>query len=336
MSADIRIALDAMSGDFGPRSAMLAAQKALASRKNLFLTVVGDLSVLSQFPSHPRLSLATSGEDVAMTDSAVFALRHRRDSSMAEALKLVASGDVSGCVSAGNTGALVALGCHFLKCLPGVSRPAICKFFPSQVRPSLMLDLGANTQVSPEQLLQFALMGSALYQVQFELGAQQVRVGLLNIGVEQGKGSACIGVAAERFQACGAFSYAGYIESDQLFSDAADVIVCDGFAGNIALKACEGTARYIALTVKSSMRESFLAKLQALLAWPLLSRLRHKFAPENYNGASLLGLRGVVIKSHGGASVDGILCAIDEACDQVERELLEKVGARLKVSGSNL
>lgn len=323
-----------MSGDFGPRSAMLAAQKALAARKNLFLTVVGDISVLSQFPLHSRLTLVSAGDAVEMADTPAFALRHRRDSSMAGVLKLVADGQVSGCVSSGNTGALVALGCHFLKCLPGLSRPAIGKFLPSSGRPSLMLDLGANTQLSPEQMLQFALMGAALYQVQFG-EIDRVRAGLLNIGVEQGKGVAFIGLAAELFEACPAFEYAGFVESDRLFESAADVIVCDGFTGNIALKACEGTARYMASVVQGGMRESLLARFQALLALPLLSRLRDRLAPESYNGASLLGLRGVVVKSHGGAGAVGIACAIAEACDQVENNLLAGVESRLLVVNSS-
>lgn len=335
MSADIRIALDAMSGDFGPRSAMLAAQKALAGRECLYLTVVGDLSVLSQFPVHPRLTIISSDECVSMSDSPAFALRHRRDSSMAECLKQVAAGRVSACVSAGNTGALVALGCHFLKCLPGISRPAICKFMPSQARRTLMLDLGANTQASPEQLLQFAIMGAALCQVQLGVEGDGVRVALLNIGVEQGKGPASLGLAAELFEACDAFRYVGFAESDQIFGAVADVVVCDGYAGNIALKACEGTAKHIAQVVEGAAGESLLARFQALLALPLLSRLRHKFAPENYNGANLLGLRGVVVKSHGGADVAGILCAINEACDQIEGQVLEKVEARLLEHGIN-
>ena len=334
MPANIHIAVDAMSGDFGPRSAMLAAQKTLLARPTLWLTLVGDLSILSQLPSHSRIRLVSTTSVVAMDDTPAFALRHGRNSSMAIALQQVANNKAAACVSAGNTGAMVALACHLLKRLPGISRPALCKLLPSTYKPSLMLDLGANTQATPEQLLQFAAMGSAYYQALFAKARGDVRVALLNIGTEAIKGLESIRSAAELLSASDEINYRGYVEADQLFEGAAEVIVCDGFTGNIALKACEGTSRYILAVANRTMRESFGARLQAFFALPLLARWRHCFAPDSYNGACLLGLRGVVVKSHGDAGVDAMCSAIDVAYEQVQCQLLSKIENQLLAMNS--
>lgn len=331
MPVNIHIAIDAMSGDFGPRSAMLAAQKSLLARPNLHLTLVGDVSILSLYPSHSRIQLIPASSVVAMDDKPAYALRHCRNSSMAIALQQVANKQAAACVSAGNTGAMVALACHLLKRLPGISRPAICKLLPSVSKPSLILDLGATTQATPEQLLQFAALGSAFYQAVFARTRPDVRVALLNIGAESTKGLEHIRAAAKLLSGSEGFDYQGYVEADQLFEGVAEVIVCDGFAGNIALKACEGTARYILAVANRTMRESLWARLQAVFALPLLSRWRHCFAPDSYNGASLLGLRGIVVKSHGGAGVDAMCSAIEVAYEQVECKLLEKIENQLLV-----
>lgn len=318
-----------MSGDFGPRFAILAAQKSVAAYPNLHVTLVGDVAQLSVFPPHPRIEIFPAETVVAMDESPVAALRHKRNSSMAGALNLLAGRQVSACVSAGNTGALVALGRHIVGTFANISLPAICKSLPSVGSPCLMLDLGASTSLTAEQLLKLALMGSALHSSRYGVSEDGPRVALLNIGSEQGKGLPHIGVAAELFTACDDINYSGFVEADGLFFSKADVVVCEGFSGNIALKACEGTARYISVTAKNTMRESLLDRLMAVLAYPLLRRWRERFDPSCYNGATLLGLRGIVVKSHGGANVEAFCSAIRVAVEQVECDAIAFVERQL-------
>ena len=313
-----------MSGDFGPRTAVLAAKKAVDAYPSLSIVLIGDLAFSDFSSPHARIKIISAATVVAMDENPAHALRHGRESSMAVALNQVADGLADACVSSGNTGALVALSCHILGVFESVSRPAICKLMPSVKGRAYLLDIGANSVCTALQLQQFALMGAALVPL------VSARVGLLNIGTEAGKGPEFIREAAALLMCTEGIEYSGFIEADQLLKAVVDVIVCDGFSGNIALKASEGTARYIAAQVSSSLKTSLWMRLQAVLAWPLLRRWRQQFNPSRYNGAILLGLRGLVIKSHGGADELALFSAITSAYEQVENQVLDSVKMRLE------
>lgn len=287
-----------MGGDFGPRLVVCASVKSLQEHPKLHLVLVGDSavieSVLTQCSQvdYARLTIHHASESIAMSDLPAHALRHKSDSSMRVALQLLRDKQVQACVSGGNTGALMALAKHILNPLPHIERPAIMTALPTLDGETHLLDLGANVDVSAQQLVQFALMGSAAVQIQ---GVSHPRVALLNVGREAIKGNQQVKQAAAELETLSHINYTGYIEGDGVFRGDADVVVCDGFVGNVLLKSSEGLAHMIAARIKQRLGRGPRAWLLAWLAAPLLKVLRSELAPERYNGACLLGVDGVVV-----------------------------------------
>ena len=309
------IALDAMGGDHGPSVIASAALRALGDADDLNLILVGDENILRQtlfrLNAEPgdRLRLHHASQQVAMDELPSQALRSKKDSSMRVAINLVKEGQADACVSAGNTGALVATARYVLKMLPGIDRPAICTAIPSIGGHTHMLDLGANIDSSPENLLEFAVMGSVLASAVDSIDAP--RVGLLNIGQEEIKGNEQVKEAG-RLLAESDLNYIGFVEGDDVYKGNVDVVVCDGFIGNIALKTSEGVAKMISHYVRQEFTNNMLTRLAGIVAMPVLKAFRAKIDPRRYNGASLLGLRGIVIKSHGSADALSFGRAIDD------------------------
>lgn len=327
----ITIAIDAMGGDYGPTVTVPAALQALAEHKNLHLVLVGDQQLLQQqlqlikTVSHPRLTLLHASQQVTMDELPSQALRGKKDSSMRVAINLVKSGEANACVSAGNTGALMAIARFVLKTLPGIDRPAIMASFPTvdpdkKVR---VLDLGANVDSCADNLYQFAVMGSVVASAVDNI--ERPRIGLLNIGEEEIKGNDQVKHTAQLLSESKALNYIGYVEGNDFFTGAADVIVCDGFVGNVTLKAMEGVAKLISHFAKAAFTRNWYNRLSALIASPALEDLKLQIDPGRRNGASLLGLRGIVIKSHGGANVNAFANAIHEAISEVEQNIPERI-----------
>ena len=324
----IRIALDAMGGDTGPAIVIPAAMRMLDLYSDLELILVGNTDSLKKYlPSaySPRLILHHASQEIAMHESFVTALRTKKDSSMRVALNLVKNNTAQACVSAGNTGALVAIACFVLKTLPGIDRPAICGLLPTKKPNKFVryLDLGANVDSKPENLVQFALMATVLSSLIDHISSP--RVGLLNIGHEDIKGNDLVKKTALLLQKNTQLNYTGYIEADEVFDPKTDIVVCDGFVGNVALKASEGTAKLIRHYLENAFRKNIFTKLCGFFALPVLKLLRHQIDPARYNGASLIGLKGIVIKSHGSANITGFERAIEEAMMQVKQNVLQKI-----------
>lgn len=330
-----------MGGDHGLKTTVSACLSALKNFPDLHICLVGIAKDIEQFlTAHKtpydttRLSIINANEIVEMDESPALALRNKKDSSMRVAINLVKSGDVDACVSAGNTGALMATSKFVLKTLNEIDRPAIVYAIPSldrktkKMNPVYMLDLGANVNCSSEQLFQFGIMGSVL--AANLKGTERPRVALLNIGEEEMKGLDSIKQAAKMLQNCDHINYIGYVEGNDIFSAKADVIVCDGFAGNIALKTMEGTAKLIADMLKDSFNNSIFSKLAMLISAPVLTGLKRKLDTNQYNGASLLGLRGIVIKSHGSASAEAFETAIYEAIKEIKYNIPQKTQAQIE------
>ncbi|MEX1034120.1 MAG: phosphate acyltransferase PlsX [Cellvibrionaceae bacterium] len=334
MSPAIRIAIDAMGGDFGPQPILEAAQYIAAKTPGVDFTVVGDQNTLENhlaaLPDRrlddARIRILHAAGQVSMDDRPSTALRQKRDSSMWQALELVKSGEVAACVSAGNTGALMAMGKYLLKTYPGIDRPAICKPVPSSKGHCYLLDLGANIDCTAEQLVQFAFMGSVLASVSD--GNPSPTVGLLNIGEENAKGVGQVRQAADMLAASTRINYAGFVEGDDIYTGDVDVVVCDGFVGNIALKVSEGAAKFLAANVRQVFSNNWYARLAGWLAAPVVNQWRAKFDPVRHNGACFLGLQGTVIKSHGGADTRGFCYALEMAVDHVNNRIPEKISAR--------
>lgn len=317
-----------MGGDFGPRVTVPAAICVLKKYPNLRLILVGDeAAIRAELARHlkengrDRLDIIHTTEEVAMDESPAIALRSKKDSSMRVAINQIKEGKAEACVSAGNTGALMAIARFVLRTLPGVDRPAIISSLPTihhnkEVR---MLDLGANVDSSAENLYQFAVMGSVLVSALDNL--KHPKVALLNIGEEEIKGTEQIKHAASLLTESQVINYIGYLEGNDIFSGIADVIVCDGFIGNIALKAIEGSAKLFVSNVKSAFNRNWLTKLTGLFARPSLEYVRKAMDPGRRNGASLIGLQGIVIKSHGGANVRAFANAVEEAIRSVEKNI---------------
>src|SRR5690554_2229363 len=322
-----------MGGDFGPRLVVSACVKSLQEHPKLHLVLVGESekieSILAQYPQtdRSRLSVQHASECISMADLPAFALRHKPDSSMRIALQLLRDKQVQACVSAGNTGALMALAKHILKPVAHIERPAIMTALPTSASETHLLDLGANVDVSAEQLVQFAFMGSAAVQVK---GIARPRVALLNVGSESVKGNQQVKQAAEQLQEIPHINYIGYLEGDAVFRGEADVVVCDGFVGNVLLKSSEGLAVMIASRVKQSLGRGLRARLLAWLAAPLLKVLRSELAPERYNGAHLLGVDGIVVKSHGNANEQAFQAAISVAYQAVQDDLAQRLKEHLQ------
>ena len=338
MSKGITIALDAMGGDFGPEVVIPAAVSVLAQHPEVTLLLVGDKTLLSAgleaagASNNPGLKIHHASQQVEMDELPSSALRNKKDSSMRVALNLVKEGTADACVSAGNTGALMATSRFVLKMLPGISRPAICTALPSTKTHTWMLDLGANVECDAEHLFQFALMGSVLAAAVD--GNKRPTIGVLNIGEEEIKGNEQVKEAA-RLISESDLNYKGYAEGDDIYKGDFDVIVCDGFVGNIALKTSEGVAKMIAGFIRKEFTRNPLTKLSALLAMPVLKAFRRSIDPRRYNGASLLGLRGIVIKSHGGADALAFGNAIKVAVLEVREGVPHRISDYLQTYQEN-
>jgi phosphate acyltransferase len=332
VSALLHIAIDAMGGDHGPSVSVPAAVAAAREFSDVRFTLIGRRPELERqlggaFP--PNVSFLHAADVVEMTDHPREALRRKKDSSMRRAIDLVKANDAHACVSSGNTGALMATAHFVLKMLPGVERPAIVSLIPSRGGHTYMLDLGANASCTPVQLLQFAVMGSVL-AADLEGAHAKPRVGLLNIGTEEIKGNDIVQKAHDLLAAAD-INYVGFVEGDDIFSDKVDVVVTDGFTGNVALKAMEGAARLIGDALREEFSRSGLRKLGYLAARPALKALRTRIDPRRYNGASMIGLNGIVIKSHGGTDLFGFQRAIEvavlEARNGVPARIAQQLGA---------
>ncbi len=332
MSEKVTIALDAMGGDVGPAVVVPAALQVLSEVPNLSIVLVGDETVLKDALASrnaqpgEQLRLQHASQKVEMDDKPSLALRGKKDSSMRVAINLVKAGEAQACVSAGNTGALMATARFVLKMLPGIDRPAICTSLPTTKGHTHMLDLGANVDTSAENLLEFAVMGSVLTSAVENLPSPSI--GLLNIGEEEVKGNERVKEAA-RLLSASSLNYVGYVEGDDIYKGKVDVVVCDGFVGNVALKTSEGVAKMIGDAMKEEFQRNLLTRLAALAALPVLNALRRRFDPRRYNGASLLGLQGIVVKSHGGADVLAFACAIREALTEVEKNVPQRISSHL-------
>jgi glycerol-3-phosphate acyltransferase PlsX len=334
MSAGVTIALDAMGGDSGSAVVVPAALKAIEQYPDVNIILVGDegeltreLDAAGAGKYSSRLSIHHASQQVEMDELPSNALRNKKDSSMRIALNLVKEGVANACVSAGNTGALMATSRFVVKMLPGIDRPAICTSLPSITSHTWMLDLGANVDCDAEHLFQFALMGSVLAEAVD--GKIKPRVGLLNIGEEEIKGNERVREAAVLLSE-NMPNYAGYAEGDDIYKGSFDVIVCDGFVGNVSLKTSEGVAKMIAAFIKQEFTRNILTRLAALVAMPVLKAFRRRIDPRRYNGASLLGLRGIVIKSHGGADVLAFANAIKVAILEVREDVPQRITAQLQ------
>jgi glycerol-3-phosphate acyltransferase PlsX len=325
---DITIAIDAMGGDHGPHVTVKAALNTLQRERDLNVVLVGledaltaQLQALGAKPDS-RLRIHHASEVVKMDDPLNVALRNKKDSSMRVMADLVKRGGADAGVSAGNTGALMAVSRFVLKTLPGIDRPAIASTLPSRAGRTYMLDLGANVDCEPEHLRQFAIMGAAL--VTAIEHKERPSIGLLNIGEEDIKGNEAVKQAGELLKASG-LNFHGNVEGDDIYKGTVDVVVCDGFVGNVALKTSEGLAKFMADQLRAEYRGSLWGKLAALISLPVLKAFKNKLDPSRYNGASLLGLNGIIIKSHGSASVFGFEQAIHKAAEEVRGGLLKRI-----------
>jgi glycerol-3-phosphate acyltransferase PlsX len=322
-----------MGGDFGPHCIVQASLACLAAIPSLHLVLVGQSTILEELIArHPdvdraRLQIEHAGEVITMADQPAQALRGKPDSSMRIALELVCTGRAQACVSAGNTGALMALSRYVLKTLPGIDRPAMVTAIPTARGSCHLLDLGANVDCSAEQLYQFALMGVVASEA---AGVVNPRVALLNVGTEDIKGSQQVKLAATLLQQAVGLNYIGFIEGDGLYRGEADVVVCDGFVGNILLKSSEGLAAMIGARIEAIFRQSLLSRLVGALALPMLRRLKNELGPVQHNGASFLGLQGIVVKSHGSASPEAFQAAIRHALVEVQANLPQRLHGRLE------
>lgn len=323
-----------MSGDHGPAVTVPAALQVLSTHDDIQLILVGDKDILNEMigqqPSHimQRLQVHHTTQVVAMDDLPSYALRNKKDSSMRVAINLVKQQQADACVSAGNTGALMATARYVLKTLPCIDRPAIITALPTmkEGHNTHVLDLGANIDTTSEQLFQFAVMGSVLTNAVDNIS--NPRIGLLNIGQEEIKGNENVKEAG-RLLANSNINYVGFVEGDDIYKGVVDVVVCDGFVGNVSLKTTEGVAKMIGHYVKQEFNKSIWTRLAGLIALPVLNSLRKKIDPRRYNGASLLGLKGIVIKSHGSADEISFAQAIKEAIIEVRKNVPTRISDQL-------
>lgn len=326
----VTLAVDCMGGDHGPSVTLLACKQFLQSHPDAQLLLVGLPQALAHF-HHPRASVVPATEVVTMEDPLEIALRRKKDSSMRVAIEQVRDGKADAAVSAGNTGALMAISRYVLKTLEGIDRPAIAGQFPNaKGGATTMLDMGANVDCSPQHLLQFALMGTALVSVLH--GDENPTVGLLNIGEEDIKGGENMRKTAELLRSAsksGDLNYFGNVEGDDIFHGTVDIVVCDGFVGNVALKASEGLASMVGGFLKKSFSVNIFTKLAGIVAYPALTGFKHLVDHRRHNGAALLGLRGLVFKSHGSADALAFEVALSRAYDAAHHQLLARVERRL-------
>lgn len=331
----VTISIDAMGGDRGPAVTIPASLACLEENPELNVILVGDETIIKPLIQHAltnyngRLSVQHASECVEMDESPSKALKNKKDSSMRVAINLVRDGMADACVSAGNTGALMATARFVLKMIPGIDRPAIISTLPSIYGHTHALDLGANVDCSAEHLFQFAVMGAELVKAVENI--DNPKVGLLNVGEEDVKGNEQVKAAAKLLEKS-SLNYIGYVEGDSLNAGhiKVDLIVADGFVGNIALKSIEGTAKMIGHGLKKAFNKNWLTKLTGLIAYPVLKSFKDSIDPRLYNGASFLGLRGLVIKSHGGADELAFKTAIHLAEIEIQHDVIKKISAQVE------
>jgi len=329
---DITVAIDCMGGDHGPHVTVPAAVKFQRRYPDAHIILVGLRELIEpelrlvQAEISPRLRIHHASEIVTMDEPPALALRGKRDSSMRVAVNLVKSGEAQACISAGNTGALMAISRFVLKTLPGIERPAIASILPTLRGRTCMLDLGANVECTSQQLLQFGIMGATLMASVEHIAKPSV--GLLNIGEEDIKGSEVVKQAAELLRNSD-LNFYGNIEGDDIYKGTTDVVVCDGFAGNVALKTSEGLAQMLATFLRHEFKRNIFTSLAGLIALPVINAFKHRVDPRRYNGASLLGLRGIVVKSHGAADSIAFEFAIGRAADEVRNGVLRRISERM-------
>jgi glycerol-3-phosphate acyltransferase PlsX len=331
MTRAVVLAIDCMGGDFGPPVTVPAALTFLAEHPSARIVLVGrsdaieaELKRRRALPGE-RLQVRHASEVVEMHDAPSLALKRKKDSSMRVVVDLVKAGEADACVSAGNTGALMAISSVVLRTLPGIDRPAIVSVLPTLAGSTYVLDLGANVDCSPEHLLQFGLMGSIL--VTAVEHKERPTVGLLNIGEEEIKGNAVVKRAAELLRESG-LNFIGNIEGDGIYKGEADVVVCDGFVGNVMLKTSEGLAQMLGTFLREEFTRNPLHRLLAFLAYPVIKAFRRRVDHRRYNGATLLGLKGIVVKSHGAADAFAFRRAIDRAAEEVDNGVLARISER--------
>ena len=324
------LAVDCMGGDHGPRITLAACRQFLESHPDARLLLVGRPDELAAL-RHDRATVVPASEVVTMDDPVEVALRRKKDSSMRLAIQQVKDGSAQAAVSAGNTGALMAIARYLLKTVDGIDRPAIATQLPNATGgATTVLDLGANVDCTAEHLLQFAVMGSALVSALH--GNDNPSVGLLNIGEEVIKGGEIIKKAGELLRSAansGDLNFFGNVEGNDIFKGTTDIVVCDGFVGNVALKASEGLASMIGGFLKAEYSKSIWSKIAAIISYPVLSSFKNRVDHRRYNGAALLGLRGLVFKSHGSADELAFEQALNRAYDAARHELLDRVQARI-------
>ena len=326
-----------MGGDHGPSVTIPAAVSFLKREPDAELILVGLEDVIRaelhklHADAHPRIAIQHASEQVTMDDPLEVALRRKKDSSMRVAIEQVKDGKAQACVSAGNTGALMAVARYVLKTMAGVDRPAICGIMPNQKNgPTYVLDLGANVDCEPHHLHQFAIMGSVLVSAMEKIA--RPTIGLLNVGTEDIKGNDVVKATGKLLQLDherGALNFYGNVEGNDIFKGTADIVVCDGFVGNVTLKAVEGVARFFGDTLRSEFKRNLLTMLGALLGRGALKAVKDRFQPSRHNGASLLGLRGLVFKSHGGADAYSFEWAIRRAYDAAQNDVLEHISTMI-------
>ncbi|CAM8363304.1 PlsX Fatty acid/phospholipid biosynthesis enzyme [Candidatus Methylopumilus universalis] len=329
----ITLAVDAMGGDHGPSVTIPASINALSKYDQLHIILVGDKDLIQtelqkNKYTNTRLSIQHASEVVEMDESPQSALKNKKDSSMRVAINLIKEEKAQACVSAGNTGALMATARYVLKMLPGIDRPAIASSLPSQKGTTYMLDLGANTDCTAENLLQFAVMGAML--VSSVTGNPKPSIGLLNIGSEDIKGNEVVKQAGELLRRSH-LNFYGNVEGNDIFKGTTDVVVCDGFVGNVALKSAEGIAQLIGRFLTQEFKRNWITKSMAFVSLLVLNRFKKRLDPRRYNGASFLGLKGIVIKSHGGADSYSFFYAIRTAIEESKNNVLENIQKQLEL-----
>jgi glycerol-3-phosphate acyltransferase PlsX len=335
VNVSLTISIDAMGGDHGPKVTIPASLDCLKNNPDLKLILVGNEAVLKPLLEQAlvdysgRLSIQHASQCVEMDESPAKVLKNKKDSSMRVAINLVRDGQADACVSAGNTGALMATARFVLKMISGIDRPAIISTLPSIHGHTHVLDLGANVDCTAEHLFQFAVMGNEL--VKAVEGIEHPKVGLLNIGEEDMKGNEQVKSAAKLLE-LSSLNYIGYVEGDSLNAGSVkvDLIVADGFVGNVALKSIEGAAKMIGVTLKEAFSKNWLTKLAGLIAYSVLKSFKKRIDPRLYNGASFLGLRGLVIKSHGGADILAFKTAIQLAEIEIKKDVTRKISEQVE------
>jgi glycerol-3-phosphate acyltransferase PlsX len=329
----ITVAIDAMGGDHGTRVTVPAAVAFLKEHPEDIVVLVGLTDAIEaelkklHFSDRSRLRIHGASEVVGMDESPQIVLRGKKDSSMRVSINLVKNGEAAACVSAGNTGALMATARYVLKTMPGIDRPAIASFWPTVKGQVCMLDLGANVDCSAEHLLQFALMGSTLVAALEH--KESPTIGLLNIGSEDIKGNEVVKQASELLQASD-LNFYGNVEGNDIFQGVTDVVVCDGFVGNVALKTAEGVAKMMSGFLREGYSKNLFTKFGALISISVLKAFKHRLDHRRYNGASFLGLKGIVVKSHGSADTFAFLCAIERAAEEARGGMLHQISTHVE------